>query len=150
MHVTTCANCHDTVSHSICRQDKRHQDRALAFYKDVLRSDSRNLYAANGIGAVLAHKGCLREARDVFAQVREKGRRGGRAREGRGGDGRGGEGVVIVIPHLTSILPHLVSVLSHLMSTCPTPAPPTAPLLPHPYPTLCPTPCLTPPPPIGP
>ena len=70
--------------HLLLYQDKRHQDRALAFYKDVLRSDPRNLYAANGIGAVLAHKGCLREARDVFAQVR-----GG---EGGGGGGKGGEG----------------------------------------------------------
>ena len=77
--VTGCHYCHDmtlvlTPLSCVCppllRQDKRHQDRALAFYKDVLRSDQRNLYAANGIGAVLAHKGCLREARDVFAQVR--------------------------------------------------------------------------------
>lgn len=79
-------------------QEKRHQDRALAIYKQVLRNDPKNLYAANGIGlfflfllalfclavkkwyikrsqmcpgAVLAHKGYYREARDVFAQVRE-------------------------------------------------------------------------------
>ncbi|KAF3686460.1 RNA polymerase-associated protein CTR9 -like protein [Channa argus] len=52
-------------------KEKRHQDRALAIYKQVLRNDARNLYAANGIGAVLAHKGYFREARDVFAQVRE-------------------------------------------------------------------------------
>ncbi|XP_078725222.1 RNA polymerase-associated protein CTR9 homolog isoform X1 [Lampetra fluviatilis] len=52
-------------------KEKRHQDRALAIYKQVLRNDPKNLYAANGIGAVLAHKGCIREARDVFAQVRE-------------------------------------------------------------------------------
>lgn len=83
-------------------QEKRHQDRALAIYKQVLRNDAKNLYAANGIGlssflcfgffffgplficsayvlnasilcpgAVLAHKGYFREARDVFAQVRE-------------------------------------------------------------------------------
>lgn len=84
-------------------QEKRHQDRALAIYKQVLRNDAKNLYAANGIGlfsfipyffhffsklvlfvllyivinkyfcpgAVLAHKGYYREARDVFAQVRE-------------------------------------------------------------------------------
>ncbi|KAM6359109.1 LOW QUALITY PROTEIN: RNA polymerase-associated protein CTR9 homolog [Alca torda] len=51
-------------------KEKRHQDRALAIYKQVLRI-SKNLYAANGIGAVLAHKGYFREARDVFAQVRE-------------------------------------------------------------------------------
>ena len=73
-------------AHLLLYQDKRHQDRALAFYKDVLRSDPRNLYAANGIGAVLAHKGCLREARDVFAQVR-----GGEGRGERGGEGRRGE-----------------------------------------------------------
>ncbi|XP_060694971.1 RNA polymerase-associated protein CTR9 homolog [Hemiscyllium ocellatum] len=52
-------------------KEKRHQDRALAIYKQVLRNDPKNLYAANGIGAVLAHKGYVREARDVFAQVRE-------------------------------------------------------------------------------
>ncbi|WAR02104.1 CTR9-like protein [Mya arenaria] len=52
-------------------QQKRHQDRALAMYKNVLRNDDRNIWAANGIGCVLAHKGCINEARDVFAQVRE-------------------------------------------------------------------------------
>ncbi|XP_011403140.1 PREDICTED: RNA polymerase-associated protein CTR9 homolog [Amphimedon queenslandica] len=52
-------------------KDKRHLDRALSYYKDVLHKDSHNLYAANGIGAVLGHKGFYREARDVFAQVRE-------------------------------------------------------------------------------
>uniref|UniRef100_A0A8C5QGL7 RNA polymerase-associated protein CTR9 homolog n=1 Tax=Leptobrachium leishanense TaxID=445787 RepID=A0A8C5QGL7_9ANUR len=52
-------------------KEKRHQDRALAIYKQVLRNDPKNLFAANGIGAVLAHKGYVREARDVFAQVRE-------------------------------------------------------------------------------
>ena len=31
-------------------KEKRHQDRALALFKQVLRQDSRNLYAANGIG----------------------------------------------------------------------------------------------------
>ena len=53
-------------------QEKRHQDRALAMYKQVLRNDPRNIYAANGIGAVLAHKGYIREARDIFAQVLSK------------------------------------------------------------------------------
>ncbi|XP_034508170.1 RNA polymerase-associated protein CTR9 homolog isoform X2 [Ailuropoda melanoleuca] len=52
-------------------KEKCHQDRALAIYKQVLRSDAKNLYAANGIGAVLAHKGYFHEARDVFAHVRE-------------------------------------------------------------------------------
>ncbi|BFZ05310.1 hypothetical protein BsWGS_08349 [Bradybaena similaris] len=52
-------------------KEKRHQDRALAMYKQVLRNDPRNIWAANGIGCVLAHKGCINESRDVFAQVRE-------------------------------------------------------------------------------
>uniref|UniRef100_A0A667ZBS7 CTR9 homolog, Paf1/RNA polymerase II complex component n=1 Tax=Myripristis murdjan TaxID=586833 RepID=A0A667ZBS7_9TELE len=33
-------------------KEKRHQDRALAIYKQVLRNDAKNLYAANGIGVV--------------------------------------------------------------------------------------------------
>lgn len=52
-------------------KEKRHQERALAMYKQVLKIDSRNIWAANGIGAVLAHKGAVNEARDIFAQVRE-------------------------------------------------------------------------------
>eukprot|EP00118_Oscarella_pearsei_P009930 m.58713 g.58713 ORF g.58713 m.58713 type:complete len:1092 (+) comp34825_c0_seq5:588-3863(+) len=52
-------------------KEKRHQDRALGLYKQVLQTDTGNLYAANGIGAVLAEKGYFREARDVIAQVRE-------------------------------------------------------------------------------
>lgn len=35
-------------------QEKRHQDRALAIYKQVLRNDAKNLYAANGIGVLSA------------------------------------------------------------------------------------------------
>lgn len=52
-------------------KEKRHQDRALQMYKQVLRHDPRNIWAANGIGSVLAHKGYVSEARDCFAQVRE-------------------------------------------------------------------------------
>ncbi|XP_065646926.1 RNA polymerase-associated protein CTR9 homolog isoform X3 [Hydra vulgaris] len=52
-------------------KEKRHQERAIAMFKQVLRIDQRNIYAANGIGCVLAHKGFFREARDVFSQVRE-------------------------------------------------------------------------------
>ena len=51
------------------QKEKRHQDRAIAMFKQVLRTDPRNIYAANGIGCVLAHKGYFREARDVFSQV---------------------------------------------------------------------------------
>ncbi|KAM7285986.1 RNA polymerase-associated protein CTR9 homolog [Ixodes scapularis] len=52
-------------------KERRHQDRALAMYKQVLRLDPRNIWAANGVGAVLAHKGYISESRDIFAQVRE-------------------------------------------------------------------------------
>ena len=51
---------------------KRHQDRALTLYKTVLKNDPRNIWAANGIAAVLAHKGCIPEARDIFAQVNHR------------------------------------------------------------------------------
>lgn len=50
-------------------KERRHQDRALTLFKSVLKNDPRNIWAANGIGAVLAHKGCITEARDIFAQV---------------------------------------------------------------------------------
>ncbi|XP_065362517.1 RNA polymerase-associated protein CTR9 homolog [Calliphora vicina] len=52
-------------------KERKHQDKALTIYKQVLRNDPRNIWATNGIGAVLAHKGCVIEARDIFAQVRE-------------------------------------------------------------------------------
>ncbi|XP_018496756.1 LOW QUALITY PROTEIN: RNA polymerase-associated protein CTR9 homolog [Galendromus occidentalis] len=52
-------------------KEKRYQDRALSMYKQALRIDPRNIWAANGIGAVLAHKGYIHEALEVFAQVRE-------------------------------------------------------------------------------
>ncbi|EDW69381.1 RNA polymerase-associated protein CTR9 homolog [Drosophila virilis] len=52
-------------------KERKHQEKALAIFKQVLRTDPRNIWATNGIGAVLAHKGCVIEARDIFAQVRE-------------------------------------------------------------------------------
>ncbi|KAK9885237.1 hypothetical protein WA026_010740, partial [Henosepilachna vigintioctopunctata] len=52
-------------------REKRHQERALTMYKQVLKIDPRNIWAANGIGCVLAHKNLFNEARDIFAQVRE-------------------------------------------------------------------------------
>ncbi|XP_037949839.1 RNA polymerase-associated protein CTR9 homolog [Teleopsis dalmanni] len=62
-----------TLHQSIKDKDKerKHQEKALSIYKQVLRNDPRNIWATNGIGAVLAHKGCIIEARDIFAQVRE-------------------------------------------------------------------------------
>jgi len=57
--------------HKDKEREKRHQQRALQMYKKVLKDDPKNIFAANGIGAVLAHQGHVREARDIFAQVRE-------------------------------------------------------------------------------
>ena len=53
-------------------KEKRHQDRALTLYKTVLKNDPKNIWAANGIASVLAHKGCIPEARDIFAQVNKR------------------------------------------------------------------------------
>ena len=52
-------------------KERRHQDRAIQMYRQALKIDPKNIYAANGIGCVLAHKGYTNEARDVFSQVRE-------------------------------------------------------------------------------
>lgn len=72
-------------------REKRHKIRALNMYMQVLKIDPKNIWASNGIGAVLgkyitntkykwvqyihliilAHKGAVNEARDIFAQVRE-------------------------------------------------------------------------------
>ena len=53
------------------KKDKRHESRALDIFKQVLSVDPRNIWAANGVGCILAHKNLLNEARDIFAQVRE-------------------------------------------------------------------------------
>jgi len=44
---------------------------AAGYYKQVLANDDKNLYAANGIGCVLAEKGELLKAKDIFNRVRE-------------------------------------------------------------------------------
>ena len=50
-------------------KEKRNQERALQLYKTVLKNDPRNIWAANGVGCVLAHKGYISEARDIFSSV---------------------------------------------------------------------------------
>jgi RNA polymerase-associated protein CTR9 len=52
-------------------KDKLHLANAQKTFTEVLRLDPRNIWAANGIGSVLAHKGYFTESRDIFAQVRE-------------------------------------------------------------------------------
>uniref|UniRef100_A0A667ZYC6 CTR9 homolog, Paf1/RNA polymerase II complex component n=1 Tax=Myripristis murdjan TaxID=586833 RepID=A0A667ZYC6_9TELE len=49
-------------------KEKRHQDRALAIYKQVLRNDAKNLYAANGIGVVFVAQVPQQTSTYVFTQ----------------------------------------------------------------------------------
>jgi RNA polymerase-associated protein CTR9 len=43
----------------------------LEFFQKALALDTRNYFAANGIGIVLAAKGHLKEAKEIFLQVRQ-------------------------------------------------------------------------------
>eukprot|EP01025_Chloroclados_australasicus_P015575 TRINITY_DN17496_c0_g1_i1.p1 TRINITY_DN17496_c0_g1~~TRINITY_DN17496_c0_g1_i1.p1 ORF type:complete len:1163 (+),score=199.91 TRINITY_DN17496_c0_g1_i1:73-3489(+) len=45
--------------------------RAQDLFKVVLSKDPQNIYAANGLGAVLAERGKLEGAKDIFAMVQE-------------------------------------------------------------------------------
>ena len=53
------------------RKREDHLNFALKIYKRVLQKDDSNIYAANGIGMVLAERGHLTFARDIFTKVRE-------------------------------------------------------------------------------
>lgn len=55
----------DKEKHKTCRAN------ALKFFRCALRHDKRNIYAANGIGCILALRGLFDEAKDVFWQVQE-------------------------------------------------------------------------------
>lgn len=52
-------------------KQKLQRGRALTFFNYGLRYDFKNIYAASGIGCILALNGLYNEARDVFSQVRE-------------------------------------------------------------------------------
>lgn len=49
----------------------KHLQYAADFYKGILGKDPANAYAANGIGTVLAEKGEIFKAKEVFNRVRE-------------------------------------------------------------------------------
>ena len=49
----------------------KHLTHAADFYRKILSKDNANAYAANGLGTVLAEKGELIKAKDVFNRVRE-------------------------------------------------------------------------------
>jgi RNA polymerase-associated protein CTR9 len=49
----------------------RHLQHASDFYRRILTKDPANAYAANGLGTVLAEKGEIFKAKDVFNRVRE-------------------------------------------------------------------------------
>ncbi|CAM9217141.1 unnamed protein product [Discosporangium mesarthrocarpum] len=50
---------------------EKHLQHAANFYQEVLKEDDANAYSANGLGMVLAEKGMLDQAKEVFARVRE-------------------------------------------------------------------------------
>ncbi|KAL7074104.1 hypothetical protein ACQ4LE_006593 [Meloidogyne hapla] len=52
-------------------KDALYRDRALSYYTRVIKLRPHNIWAANGVGCVLAHKGAFLDARDIFSQVRE-------------------------------------------------------------------------------
>ncbi|KAF1745037.1 hypothetical protein MXB_4168 [Myxobolus squamalis] len=50
---------------------KKFSDRCLNIYKNVIKIDSKNICAANGIGCILAYNSHTSLARDLFSQCRE-------------------------------------------------------------------------------
>lgn len=52
-------------------QRNTYLDRALRLYNSALKKNTRNIYAALGIGIVLAEKGQLSTARTVFSQIEQ-------------------------------------------------------------------------------
>lgn len=53
------------------RDREKSRSRALTYYRHALKYDPKNIYAASGIGCILATNKMYSEARDVFSQVRE-------------------------------------------------------------------------------
>uniref|UniRef100_A0A1I7XTC8 TPR_REGION domain-containing protein n=1 Tax=Heterorhabditis bacteriophora TaxID=37862 RepID=A0A1I7XTC8_HETBA len=51
--------------------DSKNMERALAMFSRAIRIQPKNMWAANGVGCILAFKQQWQEARDLFAQVRE-------------------------------------------------------------------------------
>ena len=49
----------------------KHLKKAADLYKSILQKDKANAYAANGIGTILAEKGEIFKAKEVFNRVRE-------------------------------------------------------------------------------
>mmetsp|Transcript_23225 Transcript_23225/g.50317 ORF Transcript_23225/g.50317 Transcript_23225/m.50317 type:complete len:1323 (-) Transcript_23225:179-4147(-) len=49
----------------------KHLQHAADFYRRILQKDKANAYAANGLGTVLAEKGELFRAKEIFNRVRE-------------------------------------------------------------------------------
>ena len=49
----------------------KHLQHAADFYRRILAKDKANAYAANGLGTVLAEKGQLFKAKEIFNRVRE-------------------------------------------------------------------------------
>lgn len=57
--------------HVSAKRYSKHLQYASDYYKRILSKDTSNAYAANGLGTVLAEKGELFKAKEVFNRVRE-------------------------------------------------------------------------------
>lgn len=60
----------DNIKSSASKYTK-HLEYAAKWYERILNKDSANAYAANGLGTVLAEKGELLRAKEIFNRVRE-------------------------------------------------------------------------------
>ena len=56
---------------NVPRKYSKHLQHAADFYRRILAKDKANAYAANGLGTVLAEKGELFKAKEIFNRVRE-------------------------------------------------------------------------------
>lgn len=53
------------------QQVEQYYRRALEYFHKALTLNSHNIYAANGLGVVLAEKGYFPQAKEIFVKVRE-------------------------------------------------------------------------------
>ncbi|XP_016946472.1 RNA polymerase-associated protein CTR9 homolog isoform X2 [Drosophila biarmipes] len=65
--------CQNNVMKGDLSSAKRNQENALNFYSRILQRNPRNVWAANGIGAVLSSCNYLAEGEAIFKQIVESG-----------------------------------------------------------------------------
>ena len=55
----------------VMKREEEHYERAYSLYQKTLQKNGMNVYAANGLGIVLAERGRIDEAKTVFQLVQE-------------------------------------------------------------------------------